>query len=61
MFPTFPSKAGREKQRRRLASPGAPRRGDAPPPALGQADFGGIFGGARDDEAGGAGFSLRLI
>ncbi|KAI9828053.1 MAG: hypothetical protein M1832_003580 [Thelocarpon impressellum] len=63
MFPTFPSKAGQEK-RRRVASPSAPRRGDAP--ALGgggpggRADFSNIFAGREDEEVGG-GFALKLI
>lgn len=56
MFPTFPSKAGQEK-RRRLVSPSAPRRGDAP--RL-EGDFEGMFAG-RDREEKGAGFSLKLI
>ncbi len=60
MFPTFPSKAGQEK-RRRLASPSAPRRGDAPVKIDGShADFTGIFAGREHEEAG-AGFSLKLI
>ncbi|KAI4190406.1 MAG: hypothetical protein LQ346_004927 [Caloplaca aetnensis] len=56
MFPTFPSKAGQEK-RRRVASPSAPKRGDAPKL---EADFGGIFKGRESEEVGG-GFSLKLI
>lgn len=56
MFPTFPSKAGQEKRRRR-ATPQAPNRGDAP--KLDEQEFAGIFAG-RADEAQGAGFSLRL-
>ncbi|KAI9750591.1 MAG: hypothetical protein M1815_001708 [Lichina confinis] len=61
MFPTFPSKAGQEKRRKRVASPSAPRRGDAAPriDASG-ADFRGIFAG-RDDEEKGAGWALKLI
>ena len=54
MFPTFPSRAGQEK-RRRLASPNAPIRGDAP--RLEGGLTGGIFG-RREDV--GAGFSLRV-
>ncbi|KAI9790416.1 MAG: hypothetical protein M1833_001933 [Piccolia ochrophora] len=59
MFPTFPSKAGQEKRRRR-ASPSAPKRGDAPRLEAEAADFSGIFAG-RDHEEAGAGFSLKLI
>ncbi|KAI1626068.1 protein kinase [Exophiala viscosa] len=56
MFPTFPSKAGQEKRRRR-ASPQAPARGNAP--KLDEAEVEGIFAG-REHEERGAGFSLRL-
>ncbi|KAK4936448.1 hypothetical protein LTR10_022665 [Elasticomyces elasticus] len=56
MFPTFPSKAGQEKRRRR-ASPQAPARGNAP--KLDEAEDEGLFAG-REDEERGAGFSLRL-
>lgn len=60
MFPTFPSKAGQEK-RKRLISPSAPKRGEAPPRIDGEvADFTGIFAG-RDEEESGAGFQLKLI
>lgn len=59
MFPTFPSKAGQEK-RRRVASPTAPKRGDAPKIEGGAADFSGIFAN-RDQEEVGGGFSLKLI
>ncbi|KAI9844295.1 MAG: hypothetical protein M1837_005705 [Sclerophora amabilis] len=65
MFPTFPSKAGQEKRRRRYASPSAPKRGDAPPiagagaGAGAQLDFSGIFAGREAEEAG-AGFALKL-
>lgn len=59
MFPTFPSKAGQEK-RRRLASPSAPKRGDAPRIAGEAADFSGIFAN-RDTEKVGGGFALKLI
>lgn len=55
MFPTFPSKAGQEKRRR--ASPSAPKRGDAP--ALGKIDFGGIFATQEEGEKG-AGFMLKM-
>lgn len=56
MFPTFPSKAGQEKRRRRV-TPRAPGRGDAP--KLDEQEFAGIFAGRADEEHG-AGFSLRL-
>ena len=59
MFPTFPSKAGQEK-RRRIASPSAPKRGEAPKLAGEAADFSGIFAD-RDAEEVGGGFSLKLI
>ena len=59
MFPTFPSKAGQEK-RRRIASPSAPKRGDAPKIDGDLADFSGIFAGRENEEAG-AGFRLKLI
>ena len=58
MFPTFPSKGGQERLRRRRASPNAPKRGDAPRLA-GELDLGGIFA-KREDEERGAGFSLRM-
>jgi cell division cycle 2-like protein len=57
MFPTFPSKAGQEKRRRR-ATPNAPVRGAAPD--LQSLDFSGIFAG-RDEEEKGGGFSLKLV
>ncbi|CZR59243.1 related to galactosyltransferase associated protein kinase P58/GTA [Phialocephala subalpina] len=57
MFPTFPSKAGQEKRRRR-GTPNAPIRGGVP--ELGAQDFSGIFAGREDEEKGG-GFSLKLI
>ncbi|KAK7534176.1 serine/threonine protein kinase, CMGC family, CDC2/CDK subfamily [Phyllosticta citribraziliensis] len=56
MFPTFPSKAGQEKRRKR-ASPQAPQRGDAPRIG-GDVDFSGIF---SSREEGGAGFQLKLV
>ncbi|KAL9105267.1 MAG: hypothetical protein Q9227_009526 [Pyrenula ochraceoflavens] len=56
MFPTFPSKAGQEKRRRR-ATPQAPVRGQAP--KMGEEDFAGLFA-ARGEEEKGAGFALRL-
>ncbi|KAJ4342287.1 hypothetical protein N0V87_001273 [Didymella glomerata] len=55
MFPTFPSKAGQEKRRR--ASPSAPKRGDAP--ALGKVDFSSIFSAQEEGEKG-AGFMLKM-
>jgi cell division cycle 2-like protein len=58
MFPTFPSKAGQEK-RRRVASPSAPKRGDAPRLNGEGMDFSGIFASRESEEVGG-GFSLRL-
>ncbi|RDW89618.1 kinase-like protein [Coleophoma cylindrospora] len=57
MFPTFPSKAGQEKRRRR-GTPNAPVRGAAPD--INAVDFSGIFAGREDEEKGG-GFSLKLI
>lgn len=57
MFPTFPSKAGQEKRRKR-DSPNAPKRGDAP--GMQNVDFSGIFAN-RDEEQAGAGFQLRVI
>ncbi|KAF2115850.1 kinase-like domain-containing protein [Lophiotrema nucula] len=57
MFPTFPSKAGQEKRRKR--SPNAPKRGDAPGMGAGEIDFSSIFSG-REEEQKGAGFSLRM-
>lgn len=63
MFPTFPSKAGQERRRRRV-TPNAPGRGDAP--ELKAEDFAGVFGGAllqhggEDSGLKGAGFSLRM-
>ncbi|POS80259.1 hypothetical protein DHEL01_v201346 [Diaporthe helianthi] len=57
MFPTFPSKAGQERRRRRN-TPNAPGRGDAV--GLGAIDFSGIFAG-RDKEERGGGFSLRMV
>ena len=56
MFPTFPSKAGQEKRRRR-ATPQAPVRGEAP--KMVEEDFKGVFSN-RDNEEKGAGFALRL-
>lgn len=59
MFPTFPSKAGQEK-RRRVLSPSAPKRGDAPKIAGDDVDFSSVFAN-REAEQVGAGFSLRLM
>ncbi|KAF9886695.1 hypothetical protein FE257_011209 [Aspergillus nanangensis] len=57
MFPTFPSKAGMEKRRRR-ETPEAPKRGQEAP----KLDFASVFGGNPSSEGGetGAGFTLRL-
>ncbi|KAL9096594.1 MAG: hypothetical protein Q9165_001081 [Trypethelium subeluteriae] len=57
MMPTFPSKAGQERRRRR-ASPNAPQRGDAPK-IDGNMDSGGVFG-RREDVEEGAGFQLKM-
>jgi cell division cycle 2-like len=54
MFPTFPSKAGGER-RRRVSSPTAPKRGDAP--MIDVNEFTGLFSADVDK---GAGFSLKL-
>ncbi|KAJ8108785.1 hypothetical protein OPT61_g7930 [Boeremia exigua] len=56
MFPTFPSKAGQEKRRR--ASPHAPKRGEAAP-GLGKVDFSSIFSAQEQGEKG-AGFMLKM-
>lgn len=58
LFPTFPSKAGQEKRRRR-GTPNAPVRGDGGKGAL-EVDFSGIFASRETEEKGG-GFSLKLI
>ncbi|KAB8215224.1 kinase-like domain-containing protein [Aspergillus novoparasiticus] len=57
MFPTFPSKAGMEKRRRRQ-TPEAPKRGQEAP----RLDFASVFGGQSSSDSGetGAGFTLRL-
>ncbi|KAI1082382.1 cmgc/cdk/pitslre protein kinase [Whalleya microplaca] len=57
MFPTFPSKAGQERRRRR-STPNAPGRGQAVD--LGAVDFSGVFSGREKEERGG-GFSLRMV
>jgi len=59
MFPTFPSKAGQER-RRRVVSPSAPKRVEAPRIAGEAVDFSGIFAN-RDEEEVGGGFALKLI
>ncbi|KAI4866869.1 kinase-like protein [Hypoxylon rubiginosum] len=58
MFPTFPSKAGQERRRRR-STPNAPGRGQKAAD-LGAVDFSGIFA-SREKEERGAGFSLRMV
>ncbi|KAL2195514.1 kinase-like domain-containing protein [Corynascus similis CBS 632.67] len=58
MFPTFPSKAGQERRRRR-ETPNAPARGQQAAD-LGAVDFTGIFSGREREERGG-GFSLRMV
>jgi cell division cycle 2-like protein len=60
MFPTFPSKAGQEKRRRR-ASPNAPIRGAAPS-LQGDIDLGSIFKDREmeDKGGGGGGFQLKV-
>ncbi|KAE8384828.1 kinase-like domain-containing protein [Aspergillus alliaceus] len=57
MFPTFPSKAGMEKRRRR-ETPEAPKRGQEAP----KLDFASVFGNQSSGDGGetGAGFTLRL-
>lgn len=57
LFPTFPSKAGQERRRRR--EPNAPGR-DQQAADLGDADFSGIFQGREKEERGG-GFQLRMV
>ncbi|KAJ4376449.1 hypothetical protein N0V83_001733 [Neocucurbitaria cava] len=59
MFPTFPSKAGQEKRRRRRSSPAAPKRGEDAVGRLGNVDFSGIFA-RREEEEKGAGFMLKM-
>lgn len=58
LFPTFPSKAGQEKRRRRTTPQAPDRRGEAP--KMGAEDFAGIFGARREEEERGGGFALRL-
>lgn len=60
MFPTFPSKAGQERRRRR-ETPNAPGRdGEAAAADFGAVDFSGIFSGREKEERGG-GFALRMV
>ncbi|KAI1457141.1 kinase-like protein [Annulohypoxylon moriforme] len=58
MFPTFPSKAGQERRRRR-STPNAPGRGQKAA-ELGAVDFSGIFA-AREKEERGGGFALKMV
>ncbi|KAK0711568.1 kinase-like domain-containing protein [Lasiosphaeris hirsuta] len=58
MFPTFPSKAGQERRRRKQTPLAPPRGGQAV--ELGAVDFSGIFSGREKEERGG-GFSLRMV
>lgn len=58
LFPTFPSKAGQERRRRR-ETPNAPNRGQQAAD-LGPLDFSGVFAGREKEEKGG-GFSLRMV
>ncbi|KAK0748863.1 kinase-like domain-containing protein [Apiosordaria backusii] len=58
MFPTFPSKAGQERRRKR-ETPNAPVRGQKAA-ELGSVDFSGIFAGREREERGG-GFALRMV
>jgi cell division cycle 2-like len=58
LFPTFPSKAGQERRRRR-ETPNAPGR-DQKVADLGAVDLSGIFSGREKEERGG-GFTLRLV
>lgn len=56
MFPTFPSKAGQER-RRRKHTPQAPDRGEAP--KMEAEDFAGIFASHGEEQQGG-GFALKM-
>lgn len=56
MFPTFPSKAGQERRRRRH-TPQAPDRGDAP--KMGAEDVASMFSKTEEEQQGG-GFALRM-
>lgn len=59
MFPTFPSKAGQERRRKR--SPNAPKRGEKGGlnGGGGSVDFSGLFAGREEEERGG-GFQLKM-
>jgi cell division cycle 2-like protein len=58
MFPTFPSKAGQEKRRKK--SPNAPKRGERGGGlGGGSVDFSGLFANREDEERGG-GFQLKM-
>lgn len=57
LFPTFPSKAGQERRRKRV-TPSAPVRGGEPA-KIDQGDFAGLFARQAEEERG-AGFALRL-
>lgn len=58
MFPTYPSKAGQERRRRR-ETPSAPKRGEGGAKVdLGAIDFTGLFN--ADEEEGGGGFQLKM-
>ncbi|KAH9872093.1 hypothetical protein J1614_006354 [Plenodomus biglobosus] len=56
MFPTFPSKAGQERRRKR--SPNAPKRGDKGG-SVANVDFSSIFAASGEEERG-AGFMLKM-
>ncbi|KAK7747130.1 hypothetical protein SLS62_009185 [Diatrype stigma] len=58
LFPTFPSKAGQERRRRR-ETPNAPGRHQQAVD-LGPLDLSGVFAGREKEERGG-GFSLRMV
>ncbi|KAF1948033.1 kinase-like protein [Clathrospora elynae] len=56
MFPTFPSKAGQERRRKR--SPDAPKRGEVGA-GIKAVDFSSIFKDREEEESGGGGHRLR--
>ena len=58
LFPTFPSKAGQER-RRRIESPSAPKRGEAPKIGGSSADFSKLFN-TGEDKAVGAGPQSKM-
>ncbi|KAL2123880.1 hypothetical protein VTJ04DRAFT_245 [Mycothermus thermophilus] len=62
MFPTFPSKAGQERRRRR-ETPEAPGRGEkgARETDFAGVDFGGLFARSGKEGERGAGFTLRMV